>query len=80
MVNTRAKNFLAANGVPVKFDSEERLLHSKFVVVDGQTVVVGSHNWSIGSFFEFDDVSLAIASATLAQEFTGRFDLLWQGS
>jgi len=80
VVNTRAKNFLAANGVPVKFDSEDRLLHSKFVVVDGQTVVVGNHNWAIGSFFEFDDVSLAIASSTLAQEFSNRFDLLWQSS
>lgn len=80
VVNRRAKEYLEANEVPVKFDAEDRLLHSKFVVVDGQTVVIGSHNWSIGSFFQFDDVSLAIASPGLAQEFASRFDSLWQGS
>lgn len=80
VINRRAKEFLEANGVPVKFDKEDRLLHSKFVVVDSKTVVIGSHNWSVGSFFEFDDVSLAIASAAVAQEFVGRFDSLWQDS
>jgi phosphatidylserine/phosphatidylglycerophosphate/cardiolipin synthase-like enzyme len=78
IVNRQAKEYLEANGVPVRFDIEERLLHSKFVVVDRATVFVGSHNWSTGSFFEFDDVTVAIASSPLAQQFVDRFDVLWQ--
>lgn len=79
VVNRHAKEFLETNAVPVKFDPEDRLLHSKFVVLDKRSVVIGSHNWSVGSFFDFDDLSLAIVSPALAQEFVNRFDLLWQG-
>ena len=78
IINSRAKKFLEMNQVPVKFDLEDRLLHSKFIVADRKTIVIGSHNWSSGSFFEFDDVSLAIPSPILAQEYVIRFDNLWQ--
>jgi hypothetical protein len=77
LINTRAKNVLDAAGVAVRFDSPERLLHSKFLVIDRKLAIVGSHNWSAGSYFDFDDLTLVVESAALAAELGQRFDALW---
>lgn len=77
VVNRGAIERLADQGVPVRTDAADRLLHSKFLVLDGSLVIVGSHNWSIGSFFEFDDVSVAIRSPDVAASFAARFEGLW---
>jgi competence ComEA-like helix-hairpin-helix protein len=77
IINTPAKTFLQKRGVPCRFDREDRLLHSKYVVLDASTVVIGSHNWSAGSFFHFDDLSVVIYSAAFAAVLTERFDILW---
>ena len=58
-------------------DKASRLLHSKFLVIDQRLCVVGSHNWSAGSYFNFDDLTLAIASTSLADALRTRFDALW---
>jgi competence ComEA-like helix-hairpin-helix protein len=77
VINTPAKTYLEEKGVAVKFDDEQVLLHSKFVVIDSQICVIGSHNWSAGSFFNFDDVSIALSSAKIGAELVNRFDQLW---
>jgi hypothetical protein len=77
VINAGAKVYLEAAGVPVRFDPEDRLLHSKFIVIDGSVVVMGSHNWSAGSYFRFDDLSVAIRSRTVGQEQSDRFNSLW---
>jgi competence protein ComEA len=80
VINAPAKNFLETAGVPVRWDTRERLLHSKFLVIDEATTVVGSHNWSAGSYAEFDDVSLLLESPGLAGNLRERFEDLWQES
>ena len=45
-VNSRAYQKLRQNEVKVYFDTPERLLHSKIVVIDNRYVFVGSANWS----------------------------------
>lgn len=77
VINTPARNFLLAAGVPCRFDTSERLLHSKFVLVDDQYSVVGSHNWSAGSYFQFDDLSLLVADSALNTTMRSRFEGLW---
>lgn len=79
VINGPAQAYLAAVGVPVRFDSTERLLHSKYIIVDGSLVVLGSHNWSAGSYFVYDDLSLVIQSVELAESLTARFVALWDG-
>ena len=34
-----------------------RHLHSKFVIRDGRKVLLASHNWSAGSYSQFDDTT-----------------------
>ena len=78
VINAAAQAYLTAAGIPVQFDSTERLLHSKYLVADGSLVILGSHNWSAGSYFVYDDLSLVIQSGELAQTLTTRFASLWQ--
>jgi hypothetical protein len=80
VINSAAKRFLLAHGVEVRSDDPEHLLHSKFVVVDSDVVVIGSHNWSTGSFFDYDDLSLVVKSGNLAGALLERFEALWQAS
>ena len=77
VINTPAKTYLEEKGVAVKFDNEQILLHSKFIVIDSQICVIGSHNWSAGSFFNFDDVSIVLSSVTIGAELVNRFNQLW---
>jgi DNA uptake protein ComE-like DNA-binding protein len=77
VINSSAKAYLDAHGVACKFDREDVLLHSKFTVIDSRVCVIGSHNWSAGSFFHYDDLSFAVESETLAGQLIARFDSLW---
>lgn len=80
VINTAARRLLEAGGVPARYDPSDRLLHSKYLVLDSHTVVIGSHNWSAGSFASSDDVSAAIRSASLASSLTQRFETLWNAA
>ena len=77
LINSAAKKFLIDAGVACRSDSSARLLHSKYLVIDSSLVVLGSHNWSAGSYFDFDDLTLALSSAPLAGELLPRFDTQW---
>jgi phosphatidylserine/phosphatidylglycerophosphate/cardiolipin synthase-like enzyme len=77
LINSAARRFLTAAGLACRSDSSSRLLHSKYLVIDRQLVVMGSHNWSAGSYGRFDDLTLAVQSETLATQVLERFDALW---
>lgn len=76
-INTKAKRYLEEHGVECRFDREDVLLHSKYVIVDEKLCVLGSHNWSAGSYFEFDDLSFVVQSNEIAAVLGVRFDQLW---
>ena len=77
IINAPARRFLEAAGIACRMDPSDRLMHSKYCIVDREVVVIGSHNWSAGSYFTFDDLSLAIRSTALAAQITGQFEELW---
>jgi hypothetical protein len=66
-----------ANGVGVKFDREDVLLHSKVLVVDRAAAIVGSHNWTGASFNETHELSILIEAPEVARQFDDRFRSLW---
>ncbi len=77
VINSAARRFLTAAGVTCRSDSGAKLLHSKYLVIDRQRVVMGSHNGSAGSYGRFDDLTLAVEGETLANQVLGRFDEQW---
>jgi competence protein ComEA len=77
LINTPARRFLEKHGIECRFDRTDNLLHSKYVVVDGSVVVMGSHNWTAGSYFQYDDISVVIHSATVGKAQSERFATQW---
>ncbi|WP_430448105.1 phospholipase D-like domain-containing protein [Rhodophyticola sp.] len=77
VINAEAAGFLKSRGVPVRIDPEEVLMHSKTVAIDRRLAVVGSHNWTAGSYFRYRDMSVAITSQEVATALHDRFDGLW---
>jgi cardiolipin synthase len=78
VVNQEAFDYLQGAGIPVRWDTVERVTHTKLLVVDDRHVVIGSHNWTAGSFFAYDDTSIYVRSVDLAQHYLQQFDQLWE--
>lgn len=76
-INMSLFNRLKAAGVAVKFDEQNVLLHSKLLIADGSTALVGSHNWTRASFTGTHEVSLLLQQVEIAQTYQDRFDALW---
>lgn len=55
-------------------------LHHKFGVVDANTVITGSHNWSEAANHGNDETLLTIASPVVAAHFEREFDRLYKGA
>ena len=68
---------LVAAGVPVRISSNSHIMHNKFAVLDGATVLTGSYNWTIAAFKDNDENLLRITRPDLAQRYTDRFTQLW---
>jgi phosphatidylserine/phosphatidylglycerophosphate/cardiolipin synthase-like enzyme len=86
-----ALSILAQGSIPVIDDTADGtkgsgLMHHKFMVVDSQTVITGSANWTMsGIHGDFSTPEsrgnanslLVINGAGLAQQFVKEFDLMW---
>lgn len=77
VINAAAIAVLLDGGVTVRVDASRKLLHSKFLVIDADHTIIGSHNWSAGSYFGFDDLSIDVESTALARLTRQRFQALW---
>ena len=61
-----SKVFMIGNG-----DSE--LMHNKFCVIDGKTVITGSYNWSYKAESNFENVVITNGDTDLANQFVTEF-------
>lgn len=52
--------------------------HTKMVVIDQEHLVVGSHNWTISSFFRYQDTSFYVVSKDLGEQTTQYFTHVWK--
>ncbi|MEG4228422.1 DUF655 domain-containing protein [Microcoleus sp. N9_B2] len=55
-------------------------LHHKFGVIDGNTVLTGSHNWSEAANHGNDETLLVIDSPVIGAHFDREFDRLYKGA
>ena len=78
IINKDAADYLHKNGIPVTFDTKEIATHTKLLLVDDKHVVIGSHNWTAGSYFLYRDTSVYLNSDKLAGFYYSQFDNLWE--
>ena len=67
-VNADAAKKLRAAGIRVCMDAPERTMHTKMVVIDRRTLYIGSHNLTQSALKYNREVSVRIASPSLAEE------------
>ena len=68
---------LAKGGVAVRHDNSPALLHHKFGIVDGRTVLTGSFNWTRAAVLENRENILITAEPAALSSYTREFDKLW---
>ena len=62
-------DFVAHAGIPTYIDAKHRIAHNKIMVIDGQTVITGSFNFTKGAESENAENLLVINSADLATKY-----------
>ena len=74
-----AKAFeLYSNGFNIKVHSKNRIEHNKFVVVDGETVMTGSYNWTNPASLKNSENCVMIWNdPRTVTEYQKRFEYLW---
>jgi len=66
---------IATVGVPILPPGDK--LHHKFAVIDGETVITGSQNWSPAANHNNDETLLVIENPTVAAHFVREFNRLY---
>jgi phosphatidylserine/phosphatidylglycerophosphate/cardiolipin synthase-like enzyme len=66
------RSFLAA-GLDVRLDGNDGLMHHKVIIVDGQTVVFGSYNFTASANERNDENLLIVRNADLAGQFLAEY-------
>ncbi|MEW6723022.1 MAG: phospholipase D family protein [Candidatus Micrarchaeota archaeon] len=70
---------LSAKGFAVRYASKAfKLTHSKFIIVDGNEVLVGSHNLSNSALFSNREASVIVRDAAIVGEFSEIFEGDWE--
>lgn len=64
-----AYDLLLRAGVPVFYDSRNRVTHSKVMVIDTYITIVGSANWTYGALRKNHEASVMIKSRDVARVF-----------
>lgn len=81
--NNVVKACLSNNGVDVVDDStavdENHIMHNKFIIVDGEKLLVSTANLLIDDIYHNNNTAVYIESPTLAQIFSEEFSLLANG-
>ena len=78
-VNNSAVSYLREHGITVKYDSADVVTHAKLVIIDGETVILGSTNFTYYGLEKNNEVDVRIVSSRVAAYFEDYFKDLWDG-
>lgn len=68
---------LAKEGIAVKMDSTPNHMHHKFMVVDDNSLITGSYNWTLSAARYNHENVLLTTEAGLVKSFLKEFSQLW---
>ena len=72
--NQKAYELLTKNGIPTFFDTSDTYTHAKAIVIDNETVILGSTNWSKAALTKNNEADVIVRSKDLAESLTSQFD------
>ena len=78
--NQPTLSYFLEHGIEAKFDDPAITLHAKLVVVDEQTVILGSSNWNRYALTEHRQADVLIREASIGAFYADYFDALWDGT
>lgn len=70
-------NFLKKNGVLVKLEKGEGLMHNKFCIIDDEFIITGSYNWTTSADLLNDENVIIIKSKEVAKIYKIQFEKYW---
>ncbi|HOK40735.1 MAG TPA: phospholipase D-like domain-containing protein [bacterium] len=65
--NTPVYDLLKNYNINVRFNHNEKIMHTKLVIIDNEKIFCGSHNWTNSSFNTNREVSIYCKSSELAK-------------
>lgn len=71
---------LRAAGVPVRNDTNPKLMHNKVMIVDELIVLTGSFNWSKSAEENNNENLIVIKSEYVADIYEDEFEKIWTQS
>lgn len=80
-VNQPTVDFLRdTRNIEIKFDSPQKTTHNKIVIIDENTVLIGSTNWTEKSIGYANEANVVIKDKEVTEYFQEYFDRLWKDS
>jgi mitochondrial cardiolipin hydrolase len=65
------------SGIPTRVDRSPFHMHHKFAILDGETLLTGSYNWTRGAARDNEENLIVTANPRFLAPFQGTFDRLW---
>ncbi|MBU0693687.1 MAG: phospholipase, partial [Candidatus Omnitrophica bacterium] len=72
--NQKVYEKLKTAGIDVRFDKPERTTHSKVLVIDKETIIAGSHNYSFSGLKYNNETSLLMRDRAKAKRLIKYFE------
>ena len=72
-------NLLEKNGIIVKLEKGDGLMHNKFCLIDNALLITGSYNWTTSADLRNDENLMLIRSEDVVKAYRIQFEKYWQG-
>lgn len=76
--NKEAAKWLMFHGIKCRYVARNRTVHAKMIIIDGVTLIIGSHNWSQRAVERNVEASVEVREEPVLKEAKGRFLELWK--
>ncbi|MCX6566919.1 MAG: phospholipase D-like domain-containing protein [Candidatus Aminicenantes bacterium] len=76
--NKTVSAWLASNGIQCRYLPRNRVVHAKIVIIDGVSVIVGSHNWTRRAGERNFEASILSDSKPVIEKARETFLNLWE--
>ena len=72
--------YLVKHGLEIKYHMGFGLMHNKFAIIDGKSLITGSFNWTRTAEEKNEENLLIITDQETLKEYEERFNYLWNNS